>query len=128
MPLRFVLDEDTRDTSLWQAIADHNEREPAYLIDAVRVGDANAPPTATPDAALVEWSVTASRVIVSRDRNTLIDTHSHYVRRGNATPGLLILRGRGRPADIAESLALIAHFSDPGQFASTTQFIPLNEL
>jgi hypothetical protein len=116
MPLRFVLDEDTRDTSLWQAICDHNSTHPDK-IDVIRVGDGAAPPTGTLDPALVEWSVQSQRIIVSKDRNTLIAAHTDAVSAGTTTPGLFILRNQlGIPT-------VVDCTSD--EFASSTQFLPM---
>jgi hypothetical protein len=123
MPLRFVLDEDTRDTSLWRAISAHNRSKPAEAIDVVRVGD-DGPITGTPDRELIEWAARENRIIVSRDRNTLIAAHDLYVSEGNVTPGLWILKRTAAAGQFVEFLALAAHCSEAYEFASRVEHVP----
>ena len=92
MPLSLLIDEDTRDGALWDAIQRHNASAPDWAIDAIRVGDDGAPATGTLDPGVIDWAAKAGRIIVSRDVNTLIAEHDQYVAGGNSTPGLLIVR------------------------------------
>src|SRR5262249_51837589 len=53
MALRFLLDENLRE-ALWHAIQHHNSLG-VDVLDALRVGDAPAPPTGTADPDLLQW-------------------------------------------------------------------------
>ncbi|HZW30916.1 MAG TPA: hypothetical protein VFF52_09435 [Isosphaeraceae bacterium] len=72
MSLPFLIDEDTRDDALW---------------DAIRVGDEGAPGLETLDPDVLGWSVQTGRIIVSRDASTLIAEHDERVARGTWTTG-----------------------------------------
>ncbi len=125
MPLLFLLDEDTRDNSLVNAIEQHNVDQPSEPLDVLRVGDDGAPPTGTQDPDLIEWAVLANRLIISQDRNTLIDEHDRYVAAGHQTPGVLMVLPRTTIAELVKSLALIAHYSEPEEWQNLVRFIPL---
>ncbi len=92
MPLSLLIDEDTRDRTLWDAIQSHNAKEPDWSIPALRVGDEGASSLGTQDPKVLEWAIKAGRIIVSRDVSTLIEEHEEYVAGGGWTPGLLIVR------------------------------------
>jgi len=124
MSLRFVIDEDTRDTALWECILKHNLSCPEQPLDVVRVGDPDGPAFSVDDPTLVRWAAQCGRIIVSHDENTLIGHHGDYVQEGHSTPGLVIVK-RGSPvSDIVEWLALIAYYAEAVEYASTTHWIP----
>ena len=125
MPLHFLLDEDTRDNSLLNAIDRHNADQPLEFLDVSRVGDPGGPPNGIQDPELIQWATTWNRVIVSKDKNTLIHLHDQYVAMGNQTPGLLIIRPNTTILALVESLALIAHYSEPEEWQSQSRFIPM---
>lgn len=79
----------------------------------------------TKDPELVVWAAQHNRIIVSRDKNTLIQTHTEYIHRGHRTPGLFIVNTHN-VSELVEFLALVAHCADPHEFESSTQFIPLS--
>lgn len=124
MPLRFLIDEDTRDHRLIEAIEAHNAANTSEPIDYVCVGDISAPPTQTDDFDLVVWAHGQGRIILSHDKNTLIATHSEYVAAGNSTPGLLIVKRGVSFPHLVEYLHLIAYYEDPEAFRSATRYIP----
>lgn len=124
MPLSLLIDEDTRDGALWDAILRHNESSPEEAIDALRIGDEGAPPTGALDPDVVAWAAEAGRIIVSRDVNTLIAEHRAYILAGNWTPGLLIIRKDFSIPEIVEYLALICHVADEDEFACGWDHIP----
>jgi hypothetical protein len=70
MALRYLLDEHFRG-DIWRAILDHNAQSFA-AIDAVRVGDPPDLPLAAPDSDILVWAERAGRVLISRDRRTMI--------------------------------------------------------
>lgn len=124
MSLSFVFDEDTRDSALWGAVLLHNQDSADETLDIVRVGDANGPAISTQDPDLVIWACSSGRIIVSHDENTLVGHHNNYVRQGNSTPGLLVVKKGASIPDIVESLTLIAHYAEPHEYASAPRWIP----
>ncbi len=126
MPSRFLFDEDSLDESLRHAIGRHNATSVEEALDVEYLDGSNpdCPPRGSPDTLVIQWAVEHGRTIVSRDTNTLIRDHRAFVKEGNATPGLLILR-RGFSVElILETLIEIAHYLPPDQYASCCNFIP----
>jgi len=124
MPLPFLIDEDTRDAALWDAIQRFNVTSPDWAIDAIRVGDEGAPGLGTLDPDVLDWSVKAGRIIVSRDASTLIAEHDEMVARGTWTPGLLIVRRGFSIPEVVEYLSLVSHVGRPDEFSCKRDFIP----
>jgi hypothetical protein len=56
MPLSLLIDEDTRDGGLWNAILRHNASVPEWAIDAIRVGDDDAPLLGTGPSTPRYWN------------------------------------------------------------------------
>ena len=73
----------------------------------------------------MEWAAKWSRLIVSKDKTTLISEHDQYVGTGHNTPGLLIVRPGATIPALLESLVLIAHYSDSDEWKNQCRFIPL---
>jgi hypothetical protein len=124
MRLRYVLDENSCSRSLLGALLKHNSASGAVPVDFVYIGGPDARPKGTPDLDLVRWAADHGRLIVSRDRKTLVAAHSQHVNAGNATLGLIILRRRFTTAEIVDWLDLLSE-EDPASFASSAQFLPL---
>jgi hypothetical protein len=124
MPLRFLIDEDTRDGALWDAILRYNLAAPDWAIDATRVGDEGAPGLGTLDPDVLDWSVKSGRIIVSRDASTLIAEHDEVVARGTRTPGLLIVRKGFSIPEIVEYLSLVSHVGRPDEISCKRDYIP----
>src|SRR4051812_45128781 len=124
MPLSLLIDEDTRDGTLWDAIQRHNAKEPELVIVALRVGDEGAPALGTLDPDVLHWAVKTGRIIVSRHVSTLIAVHDEYVARGGWTPGLLIVKKGFSIPELVEYLALVCNVADPDEFACRCNYIP----
>jgi hypothetical protein len=124
MPLSFLIDEDTRDGALWDAIQRHNVESPDWAIDAIRVGDEGAPGLGTLDLDVLDWSVKTGRIIVSRDVSTLIAEHNEFVARSNWTPGLLIVRKGFSIPEVVEYLSLVSHVGEADEFSCKRDHIP----
>src|SRR5438874_11520749 len=92
MPLRFLLDEDLRGP-LWNAIIRHNIGA-ADSIDALRVGDSGAPPTGTLDDALLVWTETHDRILVSFDKSTMQGHLHNHLAAGRSSPGIFQVRAQ----------------------------------
>jgi hypothetical protein len=124
MALPFLIDEDTRDGALWDAIQRHNVTSPDWAIDAIRVGDEGALGLGTLDPDVLDWSVRSGRIIVSQDVSTLIAAHDEFVARGNWTPGLLIVRKGFSIPEVVEYLSLVSHVGTPDEFSCKRDYIP----
>lgn len=128
MPLRFLIDEDTRDEAYLNAIDSHNALHPNESIDAVRVGDQSpgqiCPPRGASDWDIIHWASENGRVIVSRDANTLIAAYRQFIANGGSSPGLVVLTSRMSPGQFAEYLCLLAHAIEPGEIESNIRFAP----
>jgi hypothetical protein len=125
MPLRLLIDEDSIDRRLWNAIQQHNATSPGESLDVLRVGDEGAPRLGTLDPNLVQWAIQNQRIIISIDFNTLIAWHDDCVSKGQATPGLLIIRPGATIPAVVESLVLISHCSTSVEWSNCCNFIPL---
>jgi hypothetical protein len=124
MSLSLLIDEDTRDGALWNAIQQHNASATEWAIDAIRVGDHGAPRLGTLDPQVLEWAIGAGRIIVSRDASTLIAEHDDIVRRGEWTPGVLIVKKGYSIPDLVEHLSLLCHLCPAEQFSCRCDYIP----
>ncbi len=69
MALGFLLDEHLRGP-LWRAIQQHNASG-VDVIDALRVGDAPAPPLGTTDPDNLLWAEAHGRIPITEDRRTI---------------------------------------------------------
>src|SRR5947207_1523837 len=121
-PLRFVLDEDSRDKRLWTAIRMYNRRS-LHPIDVVRVGDPAGPPAGTQDADLLVWAEAEGRIVVTRDENTMPNVLVLHLAAGRHVPGILC----ARPApfnDITDFLAAVAYASRPDEWFDTFHYFP----
>lgn len=123
MPLKLVLDENLRDDGLWLAIQTRNASESPPL-DIVRVGDADAPPSATADPEIIRWAAVHGRLLVSLDKTTL-PRHLHdHLATNQDSPGIILLAdGQPIPA-IVDLLFLIAFLSESAEWANACRWIP----
>jgi hypothetical protein len=122
MPLAFLLDEHFRGP-LWQTILSHNMHS-ANPIDVRRVGEDQAPRTGTRDDELLMWAERKSRILVTRDRNSMPGFLRLHLEAGRHSPGVLIVRDAANFASIIETLELIAHTADAIEYRDSIGFIP----
>jgi hypothetical protein len=122
MALRYLLDEHFRG-DIWSAILHHNAQavEP---IDAVRVGDPPDLPLSSPDSEILVWAEQAGRVLISRDRRTMIAELAAHLQGGHTCPGLFIVRQRCRLADVLDFLIEAAQAGDEDQWRDQATYIP----
>jgi len=107
MPLGLLIDECSFRRDLLHAIQDRAKRE-RVSVDFICVGDAGGPPRGTSDPALVEWSITLDRALVSDDKNTMIGHYYRIVETGCSPPPLMIRRSRAAVGATAEALVIAA--------------------
>ena len=122
MALLYLLDEHFRG-EIWRAILDHNAGS-FNPIDVVRVGDPPDRPLSTPDSEILDWARRAGRVLISRDRRTMIAELAAYLQGGRSSPGLFIIRPRSRLADVLAFLVEAAHAGDEDQWRDQVTYIP----
>ncbi len=122
MALCYLLDEHFRG-DFWRAIQDHNAQS-ADPIDAVRVGDPPDLPLSSPDTAVLAWAEHAGRVLISRDRRTMVAELAAHLQAGGTCPGLFIVRRRCRLADVLDFLIEAAQAGDEDQWRDQAIFIP----
>lgn len=122
MALRYLLDEHFRG-DLRRAILDHNARSPD-AIDAVRVGDPPDLPLSTPDPDILAWAGHAGRVLISRDRRTMIAELATHLQAGHASPGVFVVRPRCRLADVLAFLVEAMQAGDEGRWRDQATDIP----
>src|SRR2546430_1079487 len=80
-------------------------------VDLVRVQEVGL--AAADDPAILEWAALHGRVLVTRDRNTMIGLAYDRVTAGRPMPGVLVLRDGLTFAQAIEALALAALACDP---------------
>ena len=92
--LKLLLDENLRSDALWQAIRTLCESlNLQESTDIKRVGGDDAPALGTLDDALLEWSASEGRVLVTLDKTTLPSFLSEFLKEGGHSPGVAILHG-----------------------------------
>lgn len=122
MALAFLLDEQLRG-ALWHAIQRRNARSGVF-IDAVCVGDPEDLPIGSSDSDILTWVEREGRLLVSRDRTTMISFFRRHLQAGNHCPGLLLLRRGISIPDVITALELIADAGEPGDFADRCENVP----
>jgi hypothetical protein len=126
MALRYLLDEHFRG-DVWRAILHHNAHS-GDSIDVVRVGDPPDLPLSTPDSEILDWAERAGRVLISRDRRTMIAELATHIQAGRTAPGLFIIRPRSRLADVLAFLVEAAHAGDEDQWRDQVTYIPSTKI
>jgi hypothetical protein len=121
MALCYLLDEHCRG-DIWSAIQHHNAQSVDPL-DAVRVGDPPGLPVSSPDSEILVWAERAGRVLISRDRRTMIAELAAHLRAGRACPGLFIVRRRSQLADVLDFPIAAAQAGDEDQWRNQATFI-----
>lgn len=122
MSLAFLLDEHLRGP-LWWAIIRHNERRPNE-IDAVRVGDSDAPPYGAGDPEILAWAEQADRILITLDGHTMPVHLADHLRAGRHSPGVFMIRTSTHLPDIVEFLALASTVSEPSEWRDQIVYIP----
>jgi hypothetical protein len=122
MGLCYVFDEHLRG-DLWEAVKFHNDHSPT-LLDVVRVGDPPGLPLGSKDPDILVWSEHNGRVLVSRDKRTMIADLAAHLQRGRNSPGLLIIRRSAYLADVLAFLIYAASAGDEDQWRDQVVYIP----
>jgi hypothetical protein len=121
MALCFLLDEHLRGP-LWHAIVHHNAQG-IDVLDVLRVGDPPAPPLGTPDPDLLLWSEANSRILVTRDAQTMPGFLTQHLQAGHHVPGLFLLRSPWTIPTVIAQLVLHDQAADPQDLVDQVIFI-----
>lgn len=123
MALAYVLDEHLRRGALWQAFQQHNSAG-SPVIDVVQVGDPIDLPLGSTDPDILLWTEKEDRVVVSRDRKTMLGHLVAHLQAGHHCPGLFIIRPKATIRQIVDYLAIAAYTTDPSVLRDRYTFIP----
>jgi hypothetical protein len=94
-------------------------------IEVVRVRDVGL--GGSRDEVVMEWAASENRVLLSHDRNTMIQAAHDRIVAGLAMPGLIIVEQHIEVALFVEQLELIANCQDTDDLANQVLFIPMHE-
>jgi hypothetical protein len=119
MKLRFLLDENITPrvkTALWQRDAS---------IDALRVGDPQAPPLGTPDPDILRCLEQARRVLITGNRTSMPGHVAVHLAAGGHHWGIFRLRRRATFRQAAEDRHLLWEASEGEEWIDHLAWIPL---
>jgi hypothetical protein len=114
MPIQFLIDEDMP-RAVYHAIVRHNQKT-RDTIDAMYVGQLNAPPKGTQDPDLLIWAEETRRLLVSYDKRTLPKNFATHLVAGRHVPGIFLFKLHHSFPFIAEFLATVTHASSPDEW------------
>ena len=96
-------------------------REPG--LDLVRVQDVGL--RTADDAAILDWAATQGRVLITRDRKTLVGTAYQRVKAGLPMPGVIVFRHRLDIGRSIEEILTVALCSTEHEIKDRVVFLPL---
>jgi hypothetical protein len=96
-------------------------REPA--LDLVRVQDAAL--RIADDSTILSWAADQRRVLISRDRKTLVGTAYDRVEADMPMPGVIILGNRLTIGQAIEEILIVAACSSEDELKDRVVFLPL---
>ncbi len=122
MGIQFLIDE-SMPGALPRTIARHNRRG-VELIQAVKVGDAGAPPYGTLDPDLLVWIEVENRILASYDIRTLPAHFADHLAAGRHVPGIFIFKLWHSLPFIVEYLAAVSHASVAEEWVDRIVIVP----
>lgn len=117
--IRFLFDEDT-DPDLIDALL---RREPTA--DALRVGEAGAPPLGTLDPDVLSAAEAQGRLLVSNDKRTMPGHLADHFANGHHTHGVALLRQGFPLSAYVEELLMLWSVSEAEEWIDATIYLPL---
>jgi hypothetical protein len=111
MAIRFLIDENMPG-ALVRAVLRHNQRS-AFVINALKVGDVDAPAFGTRDPDLLVWLETDGRILISYDKKTLPGHFANHLAANHHSPGIFLFKKRHALPFIVDYMATVAHASTP---------------
>jgi hypothetical protein len=76
------------------------------------------------DPELLEWATQQGYILLSSDRNTLIEFYNERLRAGLHSEGVFILRQGVSFGELIDELSMIAQASEASEWANQVNFIP----
>jgi uncharacterized protein with PIN domain len=92
-------------------------------LDLVRVQDVGL--RTADDATILEWAATEGRVLITRDRKTLVGTAYQRVKAGLPLPGVIVFRHRLSIGQAIEEILTVASCSTEDEMKDRVVFLPL---
>lgn len=77
------------------------------------------------DPEILIWAEGESRILVSRDLSTLPIFLADHLHAGHHSPGIFLIRHGATLTEVVDFLVLVAHASEPWEWADRCQFIPI---
>ncbi len=93
-------------------------------VDAVPVGGPPDLPLGSEDPYILLWAEREDRILISHDLRTLPAFLADHLRAGHRSPGLFLIRHGASLREVVDFLVLVAHASEPWEWADRCQFIP----
>jgi predicted nuclease of predicted toxin-antitoxin system len=115
--VRLFIDHDVSEIIVQGVLSHYAE------VDLVRARDVGL--DEADDAELLAWAAEAGRVLVSNDRNTMIQAAISRLQAGQPVAGLALLSQSVAYRTAIEDLAAIALCSQPDEWERTVAFLPL---
>jgi hypothetical protein len=79
----------------------------------------------TPDPDILKWAAGEGRILITRDRNTLVGAAWARVQAGEPMPGVLALRKSGGIRDAIDDILLVAEYETEDAINNQVWYIPL---
>jgi Domain of unknown function (DUF5615) len=115
MTVKYLLDEHIHvaiASGLWQKLPDLQIAETRLLFPGLS------------DPELLEWATVQGYILLSSDRNTLIEFYNERLRAGLHSEGVFILRQGISFGEMIDELSVIALASEATEWANQVNFIP----
>jgi hypothetical protein len=77
------------------------------------------------DVVILEWAATQGRVLISRDRKTLVGKAYERVKAGLPLPGVIVFRHRMNIGQAIEEILMVAMCSSVEEIKDRVIFLPL---
>jgi hypothetical protein len=94
-------------------------------VDAIRVGEPEAPPKGTSDEELLIFCEHESRLFITADRATVPDCFANHLQQGRHTWGVLVLGPSASLSQILDELSLIHTESEAEEWIDILHFLPM---
>lgn len=94
-------------------------------VDVVPVGEPPDLPLGSQDPDILLWAEREGRILVSHDLSTLPAFLADHLRAGHHSPGIFLIRRGASLQEVVDFLVLVAHASEPWEWANRYQFIPV---
>lgn len=117
--VRFLMDRDV-DHDMVRAM-----RTIDAAVDVLCVGERGAPPDEIGDPELLQAAFDAGRILVSRDRSTMLKHLKDRYDEGGRTVGLILLREGIPIMRLAEELVLIWASNSAEEWVDRTVYLPM---